>query len=62
MVKQTIGFDGNMIFDASKPDGTMRKLTDVSKLHKLGWRHTVEITEGVGRLYDWYINNLYGKQ
>lgn len=45
-------------FDASKPDGTMRKLTDPSKLHKLGWHHQVDIEEGIHRLVEWYKNSL----
>lgn len=49
-----VGYKGAVRFDASKPDGTMRKLTDVSKLHSLGWHHKVEIEEGVRRLYNWY--------
>ncbi|GHV49499.1 GDP-L-fucose synthase [Bacteroidia bacterium] len=61
LVKDTVGFKGNLVFDDSKPDGTMRKLTDASKLHKLGWRHRIEINEGIGRLYNWYVNDLYGK-
>ncbi|MCD8264411.1 MAG: GDP-L-fucose synthase [Tannerellaceae bacterium] len=56
LIKQAIGFNGNIIFDESKPDGTMRKLTDVSKLHSLGWKHTVEIEEGISKLYQWYIS------
>ena len=55
LIKQTIGFEGEIRFDASKPDGTMRKLTDVSKLHALGWHHRIEIEEGVRRLYAWYL-------
>lgn len=58
LIAQTIGYQGDIIFDASKPDGTMRKLTDVSKLHSLGWHHTVEIDEGVKRIYDWYLSDL----
>lgn len=59
-----IGFKGELHWDRSKPDGTMRKLIDVSKLHGLGWHHKVEIDEGVHRLYEWYlkgicINHLY---
>ena len=53
-----IGFRGELRWDASKPDGTMRKLTDVSKLHSLGWRHSVEIDEGVRRLYEWYLKGI----
>lgn len=57
LVKDKIGYEGTVSFDSSKPDGTMRKLTDVTKLHRLGWHHTIGIDEGVERLYDWYINN-----
>ena len=53
-----IGFKGELKWDASKPDGTMRKLTDVSKLHGLGWQHKVEIDEGIHRLYEWYKQGI----
>ncbi len=56
IVSRTVGFQGQILWDASKPDGTMRKLCDVSKLHSLGWRHTVELEDGVPRLYQWYLN------
>ena len=52
-----VGYEGNLTFDSSKPDGTMRKLTDPSKLHALGWHHQIEIEEGVKRLYDWYLKH-----
>lgn len=55
LIKEIVGFDGELKFNTSKPDGTMRKLTDVSKLRRLGWCHTVEINEGIERLYNWYI-------
>ena len=55
LVRTTVGFGGRLAFDTSKPDGTPRKLTDVSKLHGLGWRHRVELEEGVRRLYEWYL-------
>ena len=58
LVVKAVGFEGTVAFDASKPDGTMRKLIDVSKLHSLGWRHQVEIEEGVQRLFDWYKESL----
>lgn len=58
LIKEKIGYSGDILFDDSKPDGTMRKLTDVSKLNSLGWRHSIEIDEGVERIYDWYIENL----
>lgn len=54
LVAKIVGYNGQIAFDASKPDGTMRKLTDVSKLHALGWHHHIEIDEGVKRMYDWY--------
>lgn len=53
-VKNEIGFKGELLWDATKPDGTPRKLTDVSKLHKLGWHHKIEIDEGIHKLYEWY--------
>ena len=56
LIRQTVGYKGEIIFDPSKPDGTMRKLTDVSKLNALGWQHKVEIEEGVKRMYDWYLS------
>ena len=52
------GFEGTVEFDASKPDGTMRKLIDVTKLHSLGWTHKVEIEDGVKKLFDWYKSSL----
>jgi len=56
LIKEKIGFKGKIEFNTSKPDGTMRKLTDPSKLHALGWHHRIEIEEGVERLYRWYLN------
>lgn len=58
LIQSTIGYRGEVSFDSTKPDGTMRKLTDPSKLNALGWKHSVEINEGVGRLYRWYIDSL----
>ena len=57
-IRMEIGFKGELRWDASKPDGTMRKLTDVTKLHRLGWHHKVEIDEGIHRLYDWYMQGI----
>lgn len=56
LIQEKIGFDGELAFDASKPDGTLRKLTDVSKLHALGWHHKIEVAEGVELLYNWYLD------
>ena len=57
LVARTVGFSGSIVFDSSKPDGTMRKLINVDKLHSLGWTHHVEIEEGVERLFHWYTEN-----
>lgn len=55
LVKKVIGFRGEILFDASKPDGTMRKLLDVSKLDKLGWKSKIGLEEGVRKVYEGYI-------
>ncbi len=57
MIKEIISFKGDLYFNAEKPDGTMVKLTDPSKLHSLGWRHKVELQEGITRVYDWYLHH-----
>ena len=57
-IKETIGFNGDLVFNTEKPDGTMRKLTDVSKLNGLGWKHTVDLRQGIERIYKWYINKF----
>jgi len=56
LIKRTVGFEGDLVFNSSKPDGTMRKLTNVSKLHSLGWQHKIEIEEGVRRMFEWYVS------
>ena len=58
LVAETVQFRGDIVFDSTKPDGTMRKLTDVSKLHRLGWTHKVETDEGVSKLFEWYKQSL----
>lgn len=58
LVAKTIGFEGEIVWDASKLNGTPRKLIDVSKLHSPGWTHKVEIEDGVENLYYWYGNSL----
>lgn len=60
MIAETIGFEGDLDFNEDKPDGTMRKLTDVSKLHELGWHHRIDIEEGVKKLYEWYLGQQEG--
>ena len=56
LVKEKVGFKGKLYFNTEKPDGTLRKLTDVTKLHHLGWHHKIEIEEGVEKMYGWYVN------
>lgn len=58
MVKKTVGFEGEIIWNDSMPDGTPRKLTDVTKLHALGWKHKVELEEGIRMAYDWFKENV----
>lgn len=58
LVVKAVGFEGEVAFDTSKPDGTMRKLIDVAKLHSLGWTHKVEIRDGVAKLFEWYKDSL----
>ena len=58
LVVKAVGFEGEVFFDSTKPDGTMRKLIDVSKLHSLGWTHKVEIEDGVQKLFVWYKESL----
>jgi GDP-L-fucose synthase len=54
LIKDIIGYNGEFYFNISKPDGTMRKVTDVSKLHSLGWRHKIELENGIRKVYEWY--------
>jgi GDP-L-fucose synthase len=55
LIAKTVGYEGKFVFNTEKPDGTMRKLTDPSLLHRLGWKHQIDIEEGVTRLYQWYL-------
>ena len=57
-IMKEIGFKGELRWDSSKPDGTLKKLTDVSKLHSLGWHHKIDIDEGIHRLYHWYLQGI----
>ena len=57
-IRQETGFAGEIRWDSTKPDGTLRKLTDVTKLHNLGWQHKIEIDEGIHRLYGWYLQGI----
>ena len=57
-VKRVVGFEGNIVWDSSMPDGTPRKLTDVTKLHSLGFTHKVDLEEGVQKAYQWFKENI----
>lgn len=57
IIREAVGFKGHISFDPSKPDGTMKKLTDPSKLHQLGWHHEVELCDGIQKLISWYTTN-----
>lgn len=57
VIKSIVGFKGSLFFNSDKPDGTMKKLTDPSKLHGLGWKHSVELEEGITKVYNWYSEN-----
>ncbi|WP_075591509.1 GDP-L-fucose synthase family protein [Labilibacter marinus] len=56
IIKEKVGFKGELFFNTEKPDGTMRKLTDPTKVHDLGWHHEIEIEEGIEKMYNWYLS------
>lgn len=57
-VKEQVGYEGTILWNSNMPDGTPRKLTDVNKLHEMGWRHKVNLIEGVDRAYRWFCENV----
>ena len=57
-VKSTVGYRGEIVWDTSKPDGTPRKLLDVTRLHTLGWKHSIQLSAGIKDTYEWYVKNL----
>ena len=57
LICEVVGFEGELAWDTTKPDGTPRKLLDVSKVHALGWRHRIPLREGVARTYQWFLEN-----
>ena len=57
-VQRIVGYEGKIIWNTEMPDGTPRKLTDVTKLHGLGWHHQVDLEEGVKLAYDWFVENV----
>jgi GDP-L-fucose synthase len=60
IVRSIVGFSGKLVFDASKPDGTPRKLQDVSRMHALGWKHLTSLEQGISTTYQWYLESLKG--
>ncbi|HEY4512231.1 MAG TPA: GDP-L-fucose synthase [Candidatus Paceibacterota bacterium] len=57
MIKKTTGFDGRIVWDKTKPDGTLRKLLDTSKIRKIGWKNKIELKKGIEKTYKWYLEN-----
>jgi GDP-L-fucose synthase len=60
MIREIVGFRGRIAFDAAKPDGTPRKLLDVSRITGLGWRAKIGLREGLADTYGWYLANAVG--
>jgi GDP-L-fucose synthase len=60
LVSKAVGYRGKILWDESKPDGTPRKLLDVTRVHDLGWRHSIELPKGIEDLHDWYLKNVDG--
>ena len=56
MIKDLVGFNGELYFNVTKPDGTMAKLTNPSKLNDLGWKHKTELEDGIRTMYEWYLD------
>ena len=62
LVKEVVGFEGELVWDSNKPDGTPRKLMDSSKLMELGWQPKISLKDGLVDTYKWYLHNYAGKQ
>lgn len=58
IVKDVIGYEGNLVYDTSRPDGTLLKRTDVTRINALGWRSKISLTEGITKTYKWYLENI----
>jgi GDP-L-fucose synthase len=58
IIKDVVGYEGKIVYDTTKPDGTPRKLMDVSRLHNLGWKHKTGLREGITKTYSWYLENI----
>jgi len=57
LIKKTVGFDGDIVFDTTKPDGTPQKLLDVARMAELGWKAKITLKEGIRQVYGWYLEN-----
>ncbi|MDN3619144.1 GDP-L-fucose synthase [Polaribacter undariae] len=57
-IQKVVGHEGTIVWDADKPDGTPRKLMDISKMHNLGWRHQVDLKQGIEKTYAWFLENI----
>ncbi len=57
MIREIVGYKGNVVWDPAKPDGTPRKLLDVTKIHELGWKAKIDLYDGIKETYEWYVNN-----
>ncbi|ELH8757729.1 GDP-L-fucose synthase [Campylobacter jejuni] len=60
LIKNIVGFKGNLAFNLNRPDGAMQKFTDCSKIHSLGWKHKIDLEKGIQMMYEWYKNNNGG--
>ncbi|MGE5401147.1 MAG: GDP-L-fucose synthase [Ignavibacteriales bacterium] len=58
-IADVVGFEGRIVYDRTKPDGTPRKLMDISRLHNLGWHHKTELKEGISKAYKWFLENYF---
>ena len=58
LIKKIVGYDGDLIFDTTKPDGTPRKLLDISKAKELGWANQISLEDGILSTYEWYKKNI----
>lgn len=58
LIKMVVGFEGDVFWDTSKPDGMLRKVVDVTKIHNMGWQHKVQLLDGLKKTYDWYLENV----
>ena len=58
MIQKVIGHQGSLLWDTNKPDGTPRKLMDISKMERLGWQYSTELEDGIKKTYQWFLNNI----